>query len=446
MGKCEYFFTLPHLIITVFSAIIYVWQFPLKSPGKGRWHSMLYRTDPHSLEAGIISELEKLRIFDCHEHLPSESQWLSEKHDAFTLFSHYCQHDLYTAGLGKDVQEKLLWSPGDLDWKWSVFEPFYEKMKDTCYCRAAHVTLEKFCGVPELTRDNYRAVSEAVAAQDTPGIYSRVLADACGIEKAINCDGKWDETEGGLLAQTVWIAHATTHGDLTEYFGTVPQSAAEAAKLATARLDRAARAGAVGMKLFAFDTAPAAESEAEDCFRILASSPGAELPRGNAFNRYLKLAQMKHCARLGLTCCVHTGYWNDYRELDPSGLLPFIRENHFHPIDLYHVGYPYVREAIMLGKVWPGVRINMAWTYLISRRFAFDALDEMLEMLPDNKIFGFGGDYYVPHKIFGHLCMARECIASVLAEKIRRREMSLERALHHGKRMLRDNPREFYGF
>ena len=407
---------------------------------------MIYRVDTNSLEAGIISELEKLKIYDCHEHLPSEEEWLSQNHDAFTLFSHYCQHDLYTGGMDKPLQNKVLWSEGDLDWKWQQFEPYYNAMKDTCYCRAAHITLEKFYGVPELTRDNYRAVSEAVAANATPGVYSRFLRDACGIEKAINCDGQWDCTEGGLLAQTVWIAHATNHGDLLEYFGKVPQSAAEAVFLARERLTAAAKAGVVGMKMFAFDTTPATEAEAEEAFRILASSPDADLPRGNAFNRFLKLAQMYAAGELGLACCVHTGYWNDYRELNPAGLLPFIRRNHFHRIDLYHMGYPYVREAIMLGKVWPGVRVNMAWTYLISRKFAFDALDEMLEMLPDNKIFGFGGDYYVPDKVYGHLCMARECIASVLAEKIRRREMTLERAVHHGTRMLRDNPREFYNF
>lgn len=407
---------------------------------------MFYRTKPNSLAYGIISELEKLRIYDCHEHLPPERERLASSPDAFTLFSHYCQHDLYTAGLDKPTMAKLLWEPGDPDWKWRVFKPWYEKMKDTCYCRAAHITLERFCGVTELTDENYRAVSESVASNNTPGLYRRVLRDACGIEKAINCDGTPGDDEGGLLAQTVWITEASSASELVKAFGRIPGSAAEAAELARLRLSDARRLGAVGMKLFAFDTAPAPEAEAEATLLRLKNDPTLVLPQNNPLNNYLMLSQMLAAGELGLVCCVHTGYWNDYRELNPSGLLPFIREHHFHRIDLYHVGYPYVREAIMLGKVWPGVRMNMAWTYLISRRFAFDALDEMLEMLPDNKIFGFGGDYYVVEKVFGHLCMARETIAEVLAAKIERGEMTLERALEHGRKMLSDNPKEFYGF
>lgn len=99
----------------------------------------------------------------------------------------------------------------------------------------------------------------------------------------------------------------------------------------------------------------------------------------------------------------------------------------------------------MLGKAWPNVRLNMAWTYIISQHFAYDALSEMVEMLPDNKIFGFGGDYYVIEKVFGHLCMARETIAAVLADKVARHELTAERALRMAEKMLYDNPKEFYG-
>lgn len=407
---------------------------------------MFYTPDLDTLELGILAELEQLRIYDTHEHLPPETSRLASKPDAFTLFSHYCQHDLYTAGLDKPTMGRILWKPEDIDWKWSVFKPYYERMKDTCYCRSAHITLEKFYGVTELTDENYRAVSEAVAANNTPGLYHRVLRDACGIEKCVNCDYDGQSDEGGLIAQTLWVAQIRKGSDFIEYFGRMPVDLADAAQLAEDRLADAKRRGAPGMKVFAFDTSPVADADADAVLRELLAHPDAELDDKNPLNRWMKLRQMLCADRLDLVCCVHTGYWNDYRELNPANLLPLIREHHFMKIDLYHVGYPYMREAIMLGKVWPGVRMDMAWTYLISRKFAYEALDEMLEMLPDNKIFGFGGDYYVIEKVFGHLCMARETISRVLAGKVRRGEMTLERALEHGRRMLVDNPKEFYGF
>ena len=428
---------------------------------------MFYRQGLGELERGIIAELEQLRIYDCHEHLPPErqrlavrrplgkgevpylapeSQRIDDHPDAFTLFSHYCQHDLYTAGLDKETMAKILWKPGDLDWKWRVFKPYYERIVDTCFCRSAHIAMERFYGETRLTDGNYRRVSEAVAANSTPGLYRRVLRDACGIEKCINCDYDGESDEDGLIAQTIWVGEAGSFAELTELFGRAPASADEAAELAAARLADAARRGDPGMKMFAFDTEPVPDGEARRVFDEMRAAPERDFGKNNAFNRWFKLGQMLAAGEAGLACCVHTGYWNDYRELNPSYLLPFVRQHHFHRIDLYHVGYPYVREAIMLGKVWPGVRMNMAWTYLISRRFAFDALEEMLEMLPDNKIFGFGADYYVVEKVFGHLCMAREVIAEVLAAKIRRNEMTTERALEHARRMLVDNPKEFYHF
>ena len=406
---------------------------------------MIYRAEPESMEMGIIRELEKLKIYDCHEHLPSEKERLASSPDAFTLFSHYCQHDLYSGGLDKPRMAEILWKPGDIDEKWRDFKPYYEKAKDTCYFRAAHIILEKFYGETELTDQNYRRVSELVAAENREGLYARRLKDACGIEKLINCDGVWTDTEGGLFAQTVWMAGGANRAELEDFFGCVPPCAADAVQKARDRLDEAKKAGCVGMKMFIFDTEPVSEADAAAAYNEILTSAEGVAP-DNAFNRYMMLEQMLYADKIGLSCCIHTGYWNDYRKLNPSGLLPFIQKHHFHRVDLYHVGYPYVREAIMLGKVWPGVHLNMAWTYLISRRFAHDTLDEMLEMLPDNKIFGFGGDYYEVEKVYGHLCMARECIASVLAEKIRRREMSLERALSHGEKMLRDNPKNFYGF
>ena len=69
---------------------------------------MIYRVSPDSMEMGIITELEKLRVYDCHEHLMPERERLEMKPDAFTMFSHYCQHDLYTGGLDKPIMEKIL--------------------------------------------------------------------------------------------------------------------------------------------------------------------------------------------------------------------------------------------------------------------------------------------------------------------------------------------------
>ena len=113
--------------------------------------------------------------------------------------------------------------------------------------------------------------------------------------------------------------------------------------------------------------------------------------------------------------------------------------------DLYHLGYPWVQESLMLGKGFPNVWLNFCWTHIISQRFAMDALDEAIDLIPMNKLIGFGGDYYLPvEKVYGHLTMAREDIARVLAARIERGQFTEDQALGLAHKWLRDNPAELY--
>jgi len=113
--------------------------------------------------------------------------------------------------------------------------------------------------------------------------------------------------------------------------------------------------------------------------------------------------------------------------------------------DVYHLGYPWVRESLMLGKGFTNVWINFCWTHIISQRCALDGLDEAIDLLSANKIIGFGGDYRWPiEKVYGHLVMARENIVRVLAKRIERKEMTHTEALDMAHRLLFDNPNELY--
>ena len=64
--------------------------------------------------------------------------------------------------------------------------------------------------------------------------------------------------------------------------------------------------------------------------------------------------------------------------------------------------------------------------------------------MPDNKIFGFGGDYRIVEKVCGHLKLARQNIAAVLVEKIANGAMSRSEASLVAHRLMFDNPRDFY--
>jgi len=99
----------------------------------------------------------------------------------------------------------------------------------------------------------------------------------------------------------------------------------------------------------------------------------------------------------------------------------------------------------MLGKGFANVWLNFCWTHIISQRFAIEVLDEEIDVVPMNKVIGFGGDYALPvEKVYGHLVMAREDIAHVLARRIESGQMTEDQALALARKWLFDNPRDLY--
>jgi predicted TIM-barrel fold metal-dependent hydrolase len=112
--------------------------------------------------------------------------------------------------------------------------------------------------------------------------------------------------------------------------------------------------------------------------------------------------------------------------------------------DLFHIGYPYHHETTVLAKVFPNVFIDFCWMHIVSPAAARAALDEMIDAVPWNKIFGFGGDYRYPELSYAHLMMARRNIAEVLGGRVEARQMNEDEALEIARGFLHDNPARLF--
>ena len=113
--------------------------------------------------------------------------------------------------------------------------------------------------------------------------------------------------------------------------------------------------------------------------------------------------------------------------------------------DLFHAEYPYSRMLGMLGKHYPNVWLNMAWMYVISMAASRQVLSEWIDLVPGYRILGFGSDVHFPELIYGHLEMARSCVADVLAIKVGGDFLSEEEVFNLSQKMFRDNGMELYG-
>ena len=399
-------------------------------------------------EQALVDAMSEWEIIDCHEHLSPESVRLDQDVDVFTLVSHYTRHDLGVAGMSLAEYEGLYDQQIPLDVRWRTFKPYWERIRWASYARAALLAAERFFGFDDINDDTYVPISEAIAAHNTPGLYQRVLGDACKIKTALTQCGRTD-LGSPLLTPVMPMIHDVETWEAITHTGYDRE-----AKVRT--LDdlidamrgyvvRVKAEGAVGLKMLSNPYSDPSREQALDAFATLRDGKAKHLPGVNPLRDYVVDQTIAFAAKQDLVVAVHTGYWGDFRTLDPLHMIPILQRHPKTRFDIYHLGYPWVREALMLGKGFANVWLNWCWTHIISQKFAMDGLDEAIDLVPMNKILGFGADYGTPvEKTYGHLVMAREDIACVLARRIERGQMTETQALDLAHQWLWDNPVDLY--
>jgi len=410
-------------------------------------------------EQRLFDAIEAMDIVDAHEHLPAESVRTGKPADLFTLFSHYTRLDLFQAGMTHQAYDGLFDRDRPLAERWQDFDPFWRRIRWTCFARPVRIAAKHFYGCDDINDRTYRDLSDAIARANTPGIYERVLRDACGIRVCLT--NAYDTSvTSDLLLPVLWpplMFDVKTWEDLAHPVfdrDTAVASMDDYLDAARRYVTRAKAGGAVAFKMLAWPVAAPDRRKANECFRRLKSGAVKGLeglgPRGSNPLRDYLADQFIRCAGANdMPIAVHTGFLSILNHHWPMDVAPLIMRHPDVRFDVYHLGYPRVREALVLAKCQPNVWVNFCGTYLLSPRFAQAALEEAIDLLPDSKIIAFGGDYGAPHgvpveNVFGHLTMAREAIVRVLARRIAEGQMTHDEAADLARRWFFDNPKALY--
>ena len=404
---------------------------------------------PAELEKSLCEAMAEFEIIDCHEHLGPEKNRVAAEVDVFTLFAHYTRGDLGVAGMSDQDYQSLFNRKIPLDRRWDLFAPYWDEIRWGSYARAALLAARKFYDCDDINEETYQPLSEAMQQANTPGLYERVLRDACGIRTALTQCGSTDLGTDLLTPlmpiayeMETWeaLAHPALDGEATV------RSLDDFLDATRRYVVRVKGEGAVGLKMVSNPYSDPSREDALSAFDKLRSGAESRLPSPNPLRDYVVDETIAFAAKQDLVIAVHTGYWGDFRLLDPLHMIPVLQRHPKARFDIYHLGYPWVREALMLGKGFANVWLNFCWTHIISQRFAVAGLDEAIDLVPMGKILAFGGDYGTPvEKAYGHLVMAREDIAEVLARRIRSNQMTESKALELARKWFWDNPKELYG-
>jgi uncharacterized protein len=416
-----------------------------------------------NLERDLLAEIEAITTIDAHEHLPPEESRLKEPRDFYSLFEHYCADDLMSCGATPADMTLFADRTVPLETRWARFRPFLSKIRTGGYTRSALIVVRDLLGFDDLNDDTYEAVSTKLQEINKPGLYDAILRDRCHIAACIQC---WRLDQGPFPEYFYHLAPGPAVFDLISQRNLDRLSAecnqsihslSDALTCMTIMVERwRANPLVVGVKSsHAYQRTLAFQRvtmhDAETLFNRIRTHEGHALSEHEAIplQDFLMFELVARLDAVHLPMVFHTGlqggpFFSRIQHANPLLLQTLLEEFPRTKIDLFHGGMPWVREIAVLAKYFPGVHLNMAWMHIINPVQARSALSEWLEMVPNNKIFGFGGDYSIVEKVYGHLTLARQNIAAVLAEKITVGAMSRSEAVVIARRLLFENPREFY--
>jgi hypothetical protein len=423
-----------------------------------------------SLEERILGQLKATDSFDTHEHIIPESERVAQKVDFFTLAGHYAINDLISAGLSSEAQKVINDPSAPEAARWRAFEPAWKVARFTGYGQALRIAARDIYGAEAISGTTIRAINEAIATRNKPGLYHDVLKTRARIQLAV-VDDYWNAIPVRPDPSLFVLAHKFdrfvklwSRADVESLERIAATSITNLGYLKAAlekNFQQSLDAGMVTVKTtLAYDRdlhfREVSEADASrdfdrmtkggevlpEGFRRLAQRPFRDL-EDHMFHCIVQLADSRKIP-FQVHAGLHAGNGNFVANSNPTLLnnLFFIypRVN----FDLFHISYPYQGELSVLAKLFPNVHVDFCWTHIVSPTAACSALHEFLDMVPVNKISGFGGDYRYPELSYAHLLMARRNVARVLAEKTQAHFCTEEEAMAIGRLIMHDNPASLF--
>ncbi len=425
---------------------------------------------PSSAYSAIKEHVDNLWVVDTHEHLTQEHDWLAAPEGAVDFsrfFSHYASVDLVSAGLSHEDLGKIRSEKTPLDEKWALFEPYWEKAKNTAYCRAVDFAVRELFDLPGLSSETYKPLAQKMLEMRKPGYYKLVLKDKAKIAVSI-LDMGADTLDREFFAPVVRMDHfimvhrledlANIEREAGMNIHSLDALVTALGKVFQTKKER----GVVGIKSglayvrtlnYECPSKPEAEGVFNQVFTradsrhndgVYGTRPGdAKILQDYMFHQVVQ-----HCIEHGLPMQIHTGIQegngNCLEQSNPVLLNDVFLKYPKACFDLFHAGYPYWDELGVMAKMFPGVHADLCWMNVISPAAARRALDEWLEVMPASKIFAFGGDYIFVEGAYAHSMFARDNVAKVLAAKVDDGYFTLDEAIRVAGMILRENANEFF--
>ena len=413
----------------------------------------------------LREEINRISAISTHDHLMREEHAVARKVDLFDLvFCSLTYVDMVSAGLAKAPEDAQFGPenhprPRDNAALWRRCGPFLEHVRETASHQIVLRALRELYGFDEeeITESNYRGLNEKVIAAQKPGRFWEVMHEREGLKACLlDREWTWEETPQADRFYTCNISRVLEHTNLPFEFrrkggvgGAAIETLDQAIAAWQAHFEKIRKQGVIGLK---FGHAYYRTLEFDDVPRAVAEK---DFPRPDHKGMAAKTVQdfminivMHDAGEAGLPVAFHTGYQygngNVITNARAQLMCSLIWRHPKTKFDVFHVSYPYCEEAMMLAKYFPNAYFDFCFADSLSPSKIVELLHIGLELLPSNKMFGWGADVATVEMHHGSACVTRDCIARALAERVELGDLTRKRAVRLMQKLMHDNPNEVY--
>lgn len=411
----------------------------------------------------IAEHIQNIRIIDAHEHLIPQKERQKMEGDFFDLL-HYLRSDLITAGMDPNFFEKTN-TMTDAE-KAKVFLTYWHKTKNTTYAQMLRWQVEDLYDMDDWSVEGIVALSKQVreASQD-PNLYEKVLKEKAGIDLAFTLIFTTN-VDFDYFRPVMFLDHTFNLSSLNDIekvekeYGKATYELTDYLQAVDAIIHRYAKEGMAATKIGAaywrtlsVDRPPFAE--ANKVFnKIKRCQLDESLSHAEAkpLQDYIIHRVIQQSIQVNVPIQIHTGHQepsvsmngNNVTNSKVTDLIPLLLEYKEAKFILLHGGYPYSDEFLSIAKNFPNVYADLTWCYIISPTATRQLISRMIEMVPQSKIIGFGGDYSQVEGTYAHAKLARKILTEVLTSKVENKEMTTEEACEFADCIFRENLIELY--
>jgi hypothetical protein len=414
-----------------------------------------------SVNEHLLGEISKLPVVDTHEHLMSEGAFETGIYDFSHIMGTYVGLDLGLAGMPHGPwggAHLALLDGSDPGEKWSRIAPYWAKVRDTRYGVCARRILKRFFDVSDLNEHTCVEISKQIPEYQYPGVYKEYLQTKHHIKVCLRVGDDGGEPQYfAPICYLDTLAGIVNRDELEAAFpDRAPSTYDEFLSALDSYMEKAEAAGAVSLKLSMIsrrrpiDFVEHTASEISDSYNfLLGNHEDWHQPHVMDKLRPFHDSSFRHCfewaGKHDMPVQVHSGLefeqpWNG----NPGVFIPCLTEFRETRFAILHGSYPYMAELTGLARSFDNVYIDMAWVSSLSGPLASMWLDEWLDILPTNKIMGFGGDALSFFETCVCLEMTNEMLASVFSKRIERGRCSTDQAIERARILLHDAPWDFY--